>query len=162
MHAFEAYCSSDRAKTVKSVKEEYERLSALTDDAITWRIIPSVAEPFTVFLNARDTRLIVLPGFMASMEYHPIRVMCQFGFQQCTFVDSTAPELLQAYPLSTTAPTKKLADLMQHGVRSTDIAAVRGVGCTHEYVTEVQELRSINEIPPGGPLFPDSRQSKKA
>ena len=162
VHAFEAFCSSGRVKTVKSVKEEYERLSALTDDAVTWRIIPSEAEPFTVFFSARDTRLIVLPGFTAGVEYHPIRVMRQFGFRQGAFVDSTAPKLLQTYPLSTTAPTKKLANLMQHGVRSTDIAAARGVGCTPEYLTEVQELWPINEIPPGGPLFPDSRQSKKA
>ena len=51
---------------------------------------------------------------------------------------------------------------MQHGVRLTDITAARGLGCTPEYVTEVQELWPINEIPLGHPLFPDSRKSKKA
>ena len=73
-----------------------------------------------------------------------------------------APRLLQTYPLSTTAATIELANLMQHGVQSTDIAAARGIGCTSEYVTEAQEPWPINEIPLGGPLFPDSRKSKKA
>ena len=162
VHAFEAYCSSGHAKAIKSVKEEYERLSGLTDDTVTWRIIPSAAEAFTVFFNTRDMRLVVLPGFTAGVEYHPIRVMRQFGFQQGAFVDSTAPKLLQEYPLSTIAPTKELANLMQHGVRSTDIAAIKGVGCTPEYITEVQDLWPVNEIPPSGPLFPDSGRSKKA
>ena len=34
-HAFEAYCNSGHVKTIKSVPEEYEKLSKLTDDAIT-------------------------------------------------------------------------------------------------------------------------------
>ena len=121
-----------------------------------------MAEPFIVFFSTRDMRLVVLPGFTTGVEYHPIRVMRQFDFQQDTFVDSTAPKLLQEYPLSTTAPTKELANLMQHGVRSTDIAAARGTGCTPEYITEVQDLWPINEILPSGPLFPDSGKSKKA
>ena len=50
-HAFEAYYNSDHAKTIKSVQEEYEKL---TDDVVTWRIIPSVAEPFTVFFGTHD------------------------------------------------------------------------------------------------------------
>ena len=137
VHAFEVYCNIGHAKTVKSVKEEYEKLSELTDDVVTWRIIPFVAEPFTVFFSTRDMRLIVLPGFTTGVEYHPIRVMRQFGFRQGAFVDSTTPKLLQTYPLSTTAPIKELAKLMQHGVRSTNIVAVRGMGCTPEYVTEV-------------------------
>ena len=140
MHAFEAYYNSGHAKTIKSIKEEYEKLSELTDDAVTWCIIPFAAEPFTVFFNTRDMRLVVLPGFTAGVEYHLIRVMRQFGFWQGAFVDSTAPKLLQTYPPSTTAATKELANLMQHGVRSIDIAAARGIGCTPEYVTEVQEL----------------------
>ena len=77
--------------------------------------------------------------------------MRQFGFQQGAFVDSTAPRLLQTYPLSSAAATTELADLMQHGVQSTDIAAVKGSGCTPQYVTEVQGLWPINEIPPGAP-----------
>ena len=80
-HAFEAYCNSGHAKTIKSVKEEYEKLSELTDDVVTWRIIPSTVEPFTVFFNTRNMRLVVLPGFTAGVEYHPIRVMRQFGFR---------------------------------------------------------------------------------
>ena len=94
MHAFETYYNSGHAKTIKSIQEEYEKLSKLTDDAVTWRIIPSTAEPFTVFFDTRDMRLIVLPGFTGGVEYHSIRVMRQFGFQQGVFVDSTTPRLL--------------------------------------------------------------------
>ena len=161
-HAFETYCSSSHAKTIKIVREEYERLEKLTDDTVTWRIILSAAEPFTIFFDAHDMRLVVLPGFTEGVEYHPIWVMLQFGFQQGAFVDSTAPKLLQPYPFSTVAATTKLADLMRHGVKSTDIAAVRGLGCTPKYLTEVQGLWPINEIPPGAPLFPDTKKSKKA
>ena len=75
VHAFEAYCNSGRAKTVKSVKEEYEKLMELTDDVVTWCIIPSVAEPFTIFFSTRNMWLIVLLGFTMGVEYHPIRVM---------------------------------------------------------------------------------------
>ena len=79
-HAFEAFCNSGHAKTIKSIKEEYEKLSELTDDAVTWRIIPSTAEPFTIFFSTHDIRLVVLPGFTTGVEYHPIRVIWQFGF----------------------------------------------------------------------------------
>ena len=79
-HTIKAYCSSSHARTIKSILEEYKKLSELTDDAVTWRIIPSAAEPFTVFFDARDMRLVVLPGFTRGVEYHPIRVMRQFGF----------------------------------------------------------------------------------
>ena len=34
--AFETYCSSGHAKTIKSVHKEYEKMSKLTDDAVTW------------------------------------------------------------------------------------------------------------------------------
>ena len=104
-------------------------------------------------------RLVVLPGFTGGVEYHPIRVMWQFDFQQGTFVDSTVPRLLQPYPLSSITATIELANLMRHGVQSTDIAATKGLGCTPEYRTEVQGLWPINEIPPGAPLFPDTRRS---
>ena len=70
--AFETYCNSGHAKTIKSVQQEYEKLSKLTDDAITWHITPSIAEPFTVFFRARGMRLVVLPGFTGVVEYHPI------------------------------------------------------------------------------------------
>ena len=138
--AIETYCSSGHARTLKSVPEEYEKLSKLTDDVVTWCIFPSIAEPFTIFFSARDLRLVVLPGFTGGVEYHPIRVMRQFGFQQGAFIDSTSPRLTQAYPLTSTAATTKLADLMHHRVLSIDIAAVRGSGCTPDYITEVQEL----------------------
>ena len=74
-HAIETYCSNGHARTIKSVLEEYQKLSELTDDAVTWRIISSAAEPFTVFFDARDTWLVVLPGFTGDVEYHPIRVI---------------------------------------------------------------------------------------
>ena len=137
-------------------------MSELTNDVVTWRIIPSATELFIVFFGARDMRLVMLPGFTEGVEYHPIRVMRQFGFQQSAFVNSTAPRLLQPYPLSSTTATIELANLICHGVQSTDIAAAKGSGCTLEYVTEVQGLWPISEIPPGTPQFPDSRKSKKA
>ena len=136
-HAIETYCSSGHARTIKSLQEEYQKLSELTNDAVTWRIIPSATEPFTIFFSARDMRLVVLPGFTGGMEYHPIRVMRQFGFRHGAFVDSTTPRLLQSYPLNSKATTAELADLMQHVVQLTDIAAAKGLGCTLEYVTEV-------------------------
>ena len=70
--AFEAYYSSGHAKTIKSVREEYERLSKLTDDTVNWYIIPTAAEPFTVFFSTHDIQLVVLPGFTEGVEYHPI------------------------------------------------------------------------------------------
>ena len=107
-------------------------------------------------------QLVVLPGFTEGVEYYPIRVMQQFGFQQGAFVNSTAPKLLQPYPFSTVAATTEVADLMRHGVKSIDIAAVKGSRCTPEYLTEVQGLWPINEIPLVAPLFPDTRRSMKA
>ena len=107
-------------------------------------------------------RLVILPGFTEGVEYHPVQVMRQFGLRQGAFINSTTPKLLQPYPFSTVAATTELADLMRHGMKSTDIAAARGSGCTPEYLTEVQGLWPINEIPPGTPLFPDSKRSKKA
>ena len=61
--AFETYCSSNHAKTIKSFSEEYEKLSKLTDDVVTWRIIPSATKLFTVFFSTHDMQLVVLPGF---------------------------------------------------------------------------------------------------
>ena len=95
-----------------------------------------MVEPFTVFFSTCDIRLVVLPGFTEGVEYHPIRFMQQFDFQQDAFVDSTVPRLLQPYPLNSTAATTELANLMRHGVQSTDIAAAKGSGCTPEYLTE--------------------------
>ena len=114
--AFEMYCSSRHAKTIKNVCEEYERLEKLTDDTVTWCIIPSAKEPFTVFFGPRDRRLVVLLGFVGGIEYHPIRVMRQFDFRQDAFVDSTAPDLLRLYPLNSTATITELAKLMRFGV----------------------------------------------
>ena len=92
--AFESYCRSGHARTIQSISKEYEKLEKLTDDVVTWRIIPSAAEPFTVLFSTRDKRLVVLPGFNWDVEYHPIRVMKQFSFQQGAFVDGTMPRLL--------------------------------------------------------------------
>ena len=69
---------------------------------------------------------------------------------------------MQPYPFSTIASTTVLADLMRHGVKSTDIAATKGSGCTSEYITEVQGLWPLSEIPPGAAQFLDSRPAKKA
>ena len=74
-HAIETYYNSGHARTIKSVPEEYKKLFELTDDTVTWRIIPSTAEPFTIFFDTRDAQLVVLPGFTGGVEYHPIRVM---------------------------------------------------------------------------------------
>ena len=62
-HIIETYCNSGHARTIRKVPEEYKKLSELTDDIITWRIIPSAAEPFTIFFNTRDAQLVVLLGF---------------------------------------------------------------------------------------------------
>ena len=92
--AFESYYRSGHAQTIQSVHKEYETLLELMDDAVTWRIIPSVAESFTIFFSTCDMRLVVLPGFIRGVEYHPIWVIRQFGFQQGPFVNSTVPRLL--------------------------------------------------------------------
>ena len=81
MSAFETYCGTGHAQAIKSVREEYQKLAKLTEDTVTWCIIPSAAEPFTVFFSARGMWLVVLPGFLGGVEYHPIWVMRQFGFQ---------------------------------------------------------------------------------
>ena len=104
---------------------------------VTWRIIPSAAEPFIVFFRACDRRLVVLPRFTGGVKYHPIRVMWQFSFQQSAFISSVAFDLLRLYPLNTTAATVRLANLLHDGVQSSDIATVKGLGCSPEYLTEV-------------------------
>ena len=68
--AFESYYRSGHALTIQSTHEEYEKLEKLTDDVVTWRIIPSAAEPFTIFFSTHDMRLVVLPGFTWGVEYH--------------------------------------------------------------------------------------------
>ena len=160
--AFEAYCRSGHARTIRSVCEEYEKLEKVTKDAVTWRIVPSSVEPFTVFLSTCDMRLVVLSGFTGNVEYHPIRVMRQFDFRQDAFVESTMPESLWLYSFNSTVMTTKLARLMRRGVQSTDIAVIKGSDCTPEYVTEVQGIWPICEIPPGRPLFNDAGSSKKS
>ena len=89
--AFKTYYSSGHARAIQSVREEYEKLAKLTEDAVTWRIVPSTAESFTVFFSTHDMRLVVLPGFTRDVGYHPIWVMWLFGFQRGAYVDSTTP-----------------------------------------------------------------------
>ena len=43
-----------------------------------------------------------------------------------------------------------------------DVAAAKGLGYSLEYVTEMKGLSPISEIPPGAPLFLDTRRSKRA
>ena len=78
--AFDAYCSSGHSRTIPNVCDMYERLEGLIVDIVTWRIIPSDVEPFTVFFNDSNMQLIVLPGFTGGVEYHLIRLMRQFGY----------------------------------------------------------------------------------
>ena len=82
----------------------------------------------------------MLPGLIGGVEYHPIWVMQQFGFQQGAFIDSVVPKLLQPYPFNSTVATTELADRMRHGVQSTDVAPIKGSGCSSNYITEVQGL----------------------
>ena len=72
-HAFESYCRSGHARTIGSVWEVYEKLEGLTEDIVIWRILPTAAEPFTMFFNGNNTQLVVLLGFAGGVEFHPIR-----------------------------------------------------------------------------------------
>ena len=90
--AFESYYSSGHAWTIGSVHEEYEKLERLTEGAVTWCILPTAAEPFTVFFNGGDMRLVILLGFTRGIEYHYVRVMRQFGFHQGAFAKCRLPE----------------------------------------------------------------------
>ena len=53
-NAIETYCNSGHTRTIKSVLEEYKKLSELMDDTVAWRIIPSATEPFTIFFDTHD------------------------------------------------------------------------------------------------------------
>ena len=134
---FEIYCRSRHSRIIRSVYEEYEKLERLTEDAKIWRIIPPAAVPFVVFFNKSDMQMIVLPGFAGGVEYHPIRVMRQFGFHQDAFEESPLPEFFRLYPLSSTVMTTELSCLLCCGVQSTDIAVVKGSSCTPEYVAQI-------------------------
>ena len=84
---FESYYRSGHAQTIGSVREEYENLWGLTEGAVIWRILPATAEPFIVFFNGSNTRLVVLLGFTGGVDFHPIQVLRQFGFRQDAFVE---------------------------------------------------------------------------
>ena len=48
------------------------------------------------------------------------------------------PEFFRLYPLGSTMMTAELAHLMRGGIKSTDIAAVPGLGCTADYINKVK------------------------
>ena len=73
--AFESYCHSGHARTIGCVREEYEKLEGLIEDAVIWQILPAATELFTVFFNGKNTRLVVLLGFTRGVEFHPIWVL---------------------------------------------------------------------------------------
>ena len=83
--AFDAYYCNGHSRTISCVRDVYNVLEGLIEDSVTWRIIPADAEPFAAFFNDSDMRLIVLPGLTEGVEYHPIRVMQQFGYCQDAF-----------------------------------------------------------------------------
>ena len=82
---FDAYCSNGHSHTIPSVRDMYDRLEGLTEDSVTWCIIPSDTVPYAVFFNDSNMWLIVLPGLTGGVEYHPIPVMQQFSYCQDAF-----------------------------------------------------------------------------
>ena len=72
---FEGYCRSGHARAIGRVREVYEKLEGLTGDTVVWRILLTVVDPFTVFFNGNNARLVILPGFTGGVEFHPIRVL---------------------------------------------------------------------------------------
>lgn len=48
------------------------------------------------------------------------------------------PEFFQLYPLSSTIMTMEWSLLLRCGIQSTDLAMVRGSGCTFEYMAHIQ------------------------
>ena len=79
--AFESYCHFGHAWTIGGVRDEYKRLERLTEGTVFWRILPTAAEPFTIFFNEGNMQLVILLGFIGGVEYHPIWVLRQFGFR---------------------------------------------------------------------------------
>ena len=134
---FESYYRSGHARAIRSVREEYEKLEGLTGDTVVWRILPTTVDPFTVFFNGNNARLVVLLGFTGGVEFHPIRVLRQFGFRQDVFTEGHMLERFQLYPLNSSEMMEELARLMRGGIRSTDIAAVPSSDCTAGYIVEV-------------------------
>ena len=107
--AFNAYCRSSHSQTISCAHDVYNVLEGLTEDSVTWHIIPADVEPFVAFFNDSSMRLIVLPGLTGGVEYHPIRVMRQFGYYQDAFEQDSMPNFYQLYLLSSTAMTTELA-----------------------------------------------------
>ena len=46
-----------------------------------------MVDPFTMFFNGNNARLVILPGFTGGVEFHPIRVLRQFGLHQDAFIE---------------------------------------------------------------------------
>ena len=115
---FESYCRSGLARAIGSVREECEKLEGLTGDTVVWQILPTMADPFTVFFNGNNSRVVVLPGFTRGVEFHPIQVLRQFDFRQDVFTEGHMPERFRLYPLNSSVMTEELARLMRGGIRS--------------------------------------------
>ena len=157
--AFDAYCRSGHSRIISCVHDVYNVLEGLTEVSVTWRIIPADAEPFAAFFNDSDMRLIVLLGLTGGVEYHPIRVMRQFGYCQDAFEQDPMPTFYQQYPLSSTAMTTELACMAHCCIYSNRIPMMKGSGYTSEYEAHMEETWPIREIPPGAPSFPGARSS---
>ena len=71
-------------------------------------------------------------------------------------------EIFWLYPLGSTVMTAELARLMRGGIKSTNIATMSSLGCTADYINEVQGAWPISEVPPSGPLFSEAGSSKRA
>ena len=115
-----------------------------------------------MFFNGNNARLVVLPGFNGGVEFHPIRVLRQFGLRQDAFIEGHMLERFRSYPLNSSVMTEELAGLMRGGIRSTDIVAVPGLDCIAGYIAEEQATWPIYEVPPSDPLFSDAGSSKRA
>jgi len=160
---FEAYSRTHHASSLPGVPELCDRLKDLAEaeDTVTWCILASEPRTFTAFFNTTDIRLVVLPGFTGGVEYHPIRVLRQFGFCQDSFGQSNCPARYKEYVVGSNAITTELARRMREGVRSTSLALTAGSDCTAEYEAEIQESWPLNEIPPSGTNFAGASSSKR-
>ena len=158
---FESYCSFSHSRTILGVRKTYQQLESLTEDRVTWRIFSSAAEPFLVFFNDSDMRLIVLPGFTGGVESHPINVMHQFDFCQDAFEQSLMPECFKLYPFDSTVMMTELSRLLRCGMHSSSITMMKGYGYTPVYEVQTRESWPISEIPLGAAMFGNVGSSKR-
>ena len=160
--AFDAYCYNGHSRTIFCVRDVYNVLEGLTEDSVTWRIIPADAEPFAAFFNDSDMRLIVLPELTEGVEYHPIRVMRQFGYCWDAFEQVSMPSFDRQYPLSSIAMTTELACMAHRCIYLNRIPMMKGSGYTTEYEAHMEETWPIHEVPPGALSFPGAESSMGA